>query len=156
MSRPAINPNRPPEYREFVTRCETVLAEVKRAFPGLLDELYVVAEVPPSVVWSRTPRIGLAVSSVPAACLDTQSDTIYIHPSLHSLKAPMYVIAYLVRHEAIHYLMDGDGGDGGVVEGRHSEDFWRLEMAIPKRDSAITWLNTQSFPTLPIVRPVMQ
>lgn len=82
------------------------------------------------------------IKKTPAAGLYKETGRIVIHPYLHHVAAPRYVVAYLIYHELCHLVDDSHGDDP------HSDSFMELERAFPHRQAAKDWLQQNGFPVV--------
>jgi hypothetical protein len=93
-------------------------------------------------VWVNDPdSIAPAVASIE---VKDDLEQILVHPSLSSigLKAPRYVINYVLYHECIHKALNT------TAYNPHPPLFRRLESLADRREDAIAWLRKHKFATI--------
>lgn len=93
-------------------------------------------------VWVSDPdSIAPAVASIE---VKDDLEQILVHPALSSigLKAPRYVINYVLFHECLHKALGTSGYNP------HPPLFRRFEALAERRESAIAWLRKHRFATI--------
>lgn len=93
-------------------------------------------------IWINDPEF-LAPAAASTEVKDNE-ELILVHPVLSSigLKAPKYVLSYVLYHECLHKAL------GTTPFNPHPEIFRRLERLIPKRQNAVLWLKKHKFSTI--------
>lgn len=101
-------------------------------------------------IWFNTSQAiwikGSDALAPAAASTEVRNDeeVILVHPALSSkgLKAPRYVLYYVLYHERLHKALNTSAFNP------HPELFRRLEKLCPKRESAVQWLKKHRFSTI--------
>lgn len=93
-------------------------------------------------LWIKDPH-AIAPAAASIEVIDGE-EYIHVHPALSSigLKAPHYVINYVLHHECLHKILDTSSFNP------HPTLFRRLERSFPKRASAVEWLRKHRFSTI--------
>lgn len=97
--------------------------------------------------FALSQRVWVPDTNAPAAAsIESEKgvEVIRVHPSLSSsgLKAPRFVLNYVLYHEGLHKLLDT------TPYNPHPPLFRQLEALIERREDAITWLRKHRFATI--------
>ncbi len=93
-------------------------------------------------IWINDPdALAPAAASIE---LKDDIEQIFVHPALSSIgmKAPRYVINYVLYHECLHKILDTTSFNP------HPPIFRRMEKLAPRRESAVEWLRKHRFSTI--------
>lgn len=93
-------------------------------------------------IWVADPdSVAPAVASIEVV---DDLEQILVHPALSSigLKAPRYVLNYVLHHEGLHKFL------GTAAYNPHPTLFRRLEAMAERREHAVAWLRKHRFSTI--------
>jgi hypothetical protein len=125
---------RPPGKRPLCTKGEHY--DLKEIYK-LLNSRYFDGTVRAPITWGRRYR-GRRRSSIRFGCVEPDTGTIRINPSLDQAFVPRYFVEYIVFHEMLHCTMESQRTPSGRMMSHHAR-FRQKEREFPQYEEALRW-----------------